>query len=80
MPTSGVQLRRILGKECRFNARGKIDLAGIKQFLLQQLEYPPTIISGDDLLNLIEEQDHDRDGFLDEEEFKEMLVGLGEFE
>ena len=78
-PAAGSSVRKILGKDTVFNENGLLSRKAARDSLIL-LGYPEDVLSDESLKDLFDEQDKDHDGFLTEEEYKELLTGLGEFE
>jgi Ca2+-binding EF-hand superfamily protein len=75
---NGGQIFKILGKDVAFDKNGRLDTSAARTGLLL-FGYPEDVLSDEALKDLFDEQDKDGDGFISEEEFKELLTALGEF-
>lgn len=76
--SAGSQVVKIVGHDAVFNDKGLIDKKGARAHLVK-LEYTTETLSNEALEEIFAEQDKDGDNFLTVEQYKEMLVGLGEF-
>jgi Ca2+-binding EF-hand superfamily protein len=75
---NGGQIIKILGKDVAFDKNGRLDTTAARVGLLL-FGYPEDVLSTEALKDLFDEQDKDADGFINEEEFKELLTALGEY-